>query len=403
MSESKNVGFNGKELTFLLDSCRICGWKRGILSMLRSTHAVVHLPAFLKNIRLAKRKLKPETKFLAVIKANAYGHGITVVGEYLEQSGLVDMFAVAIPEEGVRLRDYGITLPILILGVTDPDHIPAVVGNELTSAVFTAKQVHSFERCAVASGKTAHVHVKLDTGMHRIGVTDDAMLDELLDAFDACPHVSMDGVFTHFAKSESDPAFTHLQAKRFDAFVERIHARGYHPIVHAANSAATLDFPELQYDMVRFGIALYGYHPDAKRTEGSGLTPVMSLITYISNLKTIPAGEGVSYGLRFVASRPTRVATLPIGYGDGYKRCLTGKTDVLIGGMRCPQIGTICMDQMMVDVSEVPGVAIGDEAVLIGRQGDEKITADDLAEKADTISYEILLSFSDRVPRVYEK
>ena len=129
----------------------------------------------------------------------------------------------------------------------------------------------------------------------------------------------------------------------------------------------------------------------------------MSLITYISNLKTIPEGEGVSYGLRFVASRPTRVATLPVGYGDGYKRCLTGKTDVLIGGVRCPQIGTICMDQMMVDVSEVPGVAIGDEAVLIGRQGDEKITADELAEKADTISYEILLSFSDRVPRIYEK
>ena len=370
--------------------------------MLRSTHAVVNLPAFLKNIRLAKRRLKPETKFLAVIEANAYGHGITTVGEYLEQSGLVDMLAVAIPEEGVRLRASGVTLPILILGVTDPDHIPAVVGNDLTSAVFLPERIRAFERCAVASGKTAHVHVKLDTGMHRIGVTDDAMLDELLDAFDACPHVSMDGVFTHFAKSETDPAFTHLQAQRFDAFVAKIRARGYHPIVHAANSAATLDYPELQYDMVRFGISLYGYHPDAKRSPGSGLTPVMSLITYISNLKTIPAGEGVSYGLRFVASRPTKVATLPIGYGDGYKRCLTGKADVLIGGVRCPQIGTICMDQMMVDVSGVPGVAIGDEAVLIGRQGSEVITADELADKANTISYEILLSFNDRIPRVYE-
>ncbi len=371
--------------------------------MLRSTHAVVHLPALLKNIRLAKRRLKPETKFMAVIKANAYGHGITTVGEYLEQSGLVDMFAVAIPEEGILLRHSGITLPILILGVTDPDHIPAVVANDLTSAVFTAEQIYTFERWAKASGKTAHVHVKLDTGMRRIGVTDDAMLDALLDAFDACPDVSMDGVFTHFAKSESDADFTHLQAKRFDAFVARIHARGYHPIVHAANSGATLDFPELQYDMVRFGISLYGCHPDAKRTAGCGLTPVMSLVTKISNLKTVEAGEGVSYGLRFVASRPTRVATLPIGYGDGYKRCLTGKADVLIGGVRCPQIGTICMDQMMVDVSEVPGVAVGDDVVLIGRQGNEMITADELADKANTISYEILLSFNDRVPRVYEK
>ena len=359
--------------------------------MLRSTHAVVHLPAFLKNIRLAKRRLKPETKFLAVIKANAYGHGI------------VDMFAVAIPEEGARLRNSGVTLPILILGVTDPDHIPGVVAKDLTSAVFTAEQVFAFERWAKRSGKTAHVHIKHDTGMHRIGVTDDAKLETLLDAFDACPHVSMDGVFTHFAKSECDPEFTHLQAQRFDAFLKKIRARGYQPIVHAANSAATLDFPELQYDMVRFGIALYGYHPDAKRSFGSGLTPVMSIITYISNLKTIPAGEGVSYGLRFIASRPTRVATLPVGYGDGYKRCLTGKADVLIGGIRCPQIGTICMDQMMVDVSDVPGVAVGDEAVLIGRQGNERITADEIADKANTISYEILLSVSDRVPRIYEK
>ncbi len=336
--------------------------------MLRSTHAVIHLPALLKNIRFAKRRLKPETKFMAVIKANAYGHGITTVGEYLEQSGLVDMLAVAIPEEGARLRNSGVTLPILILGVTDPDHVPAVVAKDLTSAVFTADQVRAFERWAKISGKTAHVHIKLDTGMHRIGVTDDAMLSELLDAFDECPHVSMDGVFTHFAKSEADPDFTHLQAKRFDAFVEQIHARGYHPIVHAANSAATLDFPELQYDMVRFGIALYGYHPDPKRSAGSGLMPVMSLVTFISNLKTIPAGEGVSYGLRFIASRPTRVATLPVGYGDGYKRCLTGKADVLIGGIRCPQIGTICMDQMMVDVSEVPNVKIGADGKRQTRQ-----------------------------------
>jgi alanine racemase len=371
--------------------------------MLRSTYAVIHLPALLKNIRLAKRRLKPETKFLAVIKANAYGHGIVKVGRYLEQSGLVDMLAVAIPEEGVLLREHGVKLPILVLGVTDPEHVPAVVGNELTPAVFTADQVRLLERCAKAAGKPANAHVKLDTGMRRIGVTDDAMLDELLDAFDECPNVHMDGVFTHFAKSESDPAFTKLQAQRFDAFVAKIHARGFRPTLHAANSAATLDYPELQYDMVRFGIALYGCHPDPRRTPGSGLTPVMTLVTHISNLKTIPAGEGVSYGLRFIASRPTRVATLPIGYGDGYKRCLTGKADVLIGGVRCPQIGTICMDQMMVDVSEVPLAAIGDEAVLIGRQGNETITADEIADRAETISYEILLSISDRVPRVYEE
>ena len=259
------------------------------------------------------------------------------------------------------------------------------------------------ERCARAAQKDAHAHLKLDTGMRRIGILDNAMLDSVLDAFDECPHVQMTGAFTHFAKSESDPKFTALQAERFNDFIARVRARGYSPIVHAANSGATLDFPDLQYDMVRFGISLYGYHPDAKRSEQTGLTPVMSLITHISNLKTLPAGEGISYGLRYTTSHTTRVATLPIGYGDGYKRCLTGKADVLIGGIRCPQVGTICMDQMMVDVTEVPNVAVGDEAVLIGRQGNEKITADELAEKANTISYEILLSISDRVPRIYEE
>lgn len=371
--------------------------------MLRHTYAVIHLPALLKNIRFAKRHLKPETKFLAVIKSNAYGHGIVQVGRYLEKSRLVDMLAVAIPEEGVKLREHDITLPILILGVTDPDHVPAVVVNDLTSAVFTPEQVYLFERCARAAGKDAHVHLKLDTGMRRIGVVSNEELDAMLDAFDACPHVRFDGVFTHFAKSESDPAFTKLQAARFDAFVARIRARGFSPTVHAANSGATLDFPELQYDMVRFGISLYGYHPDPKRTPDVGLTPVLSLVSHISHLKTLPAGEGVSYGLKYTTSHLTKVATLPIGYGDGYKRCLTGKADVLIGGIRCPQIGTICMDQMMVDVTEVPGVAVGDEAVLIGRQGNQRITADEIANKAETISYEILLSISDRVPRLYEE
>ena len=370
--------------------------------MLRSTYAVIHLPALLKNIRRAKRNLKPETKFVAVIKANAYGHGIVEVGQYLERSGLVDMFAVAIPEEGARLRENGVKLPILILGVTDPEHVPAIVANDLTPAVFSGAQVFALESCAKSAGKTVHAHLKLDTGMRRIGVLDTKQLDDVLDAFDACPHVKLSGTFTHFAKSESDPAFTALQAQRFDAFVAHIHERGFHPVVHASNSAATLACPQYQYDMVRFGISLYGYHPDPKRTEGSGLSPVMSLITHISNLKTLPAGEGVSYGLRYVTSHTTRIATLPIGYGDGYKRCLTGKADVLVGGVRCPQVGTICMDQMMVDVTDVPNVEIGDEVVLIGRQGNACITADELAEKADTISYEILLSISDRVPRVYE-
>ena len=211
----------------------------------------------------------------------------------------------------------------------------------------------------------------------------------------------MEGAFTHFAKAESDGMFTALQAQRFDLLLAQVRARGYTPIAHAANSAAILMHPELQYDMVRYGIALYGSHPEPSLTAGSGLIAPMRFVTQVTNVKTIAAGEGVSYGLRFVAERPSVIATLPVGYGDGYKRALTDRADVLLHGKRCPQVGTICMDQIMVDVTELDDVCVGDEAVLLGAQGKECITADELAERAETISYEILLSLSDRVPRVY--
>ena len=369
--------------------------------MLRSTYAVVSPAAMDRNIALALRGLNPGTKLLAVIKANAYGHGLTEIGTHLDANPDVTMFGVALCEEGVRLREAGVKKPILILGVTDDAHFDAVVQYGLTPAVFTPAHVRSLAAAAQRAEKSAEAHIKIDTGMHRIGVTDDAMLSSVLDAFDVCKGVKLSGVFTHFAKSENDPAFTALQAGRFDRAVAAVRARGYAPIVHAANSGAILGNVDYSYDMVRYGIAMYGCHPDGVSTPGSGLSPALSLVSHISNLKTLAPGEGVSYGQKFVTSRETVVATLPIGYGDGYKRALTGKASVLIGGKRCPQIGTICMDQIMVDVTDVPGVSLGDEAVLLGRQGDEEISADELAALANTISYEILLSISERVPRVY--
>ena len=369
--------------------------------MLRSTYAIVYPAAIDRNISLAMKRLKPQTKLLAVIKANAYGHGLTEIGSHLDANPNVTMFGVALCEEGVRLREAGVKKPILILGVTDDEHFDAVVQYDLTPAVFTPKQVRSLSTAAARAAKTATAHIKIDTGMHRIGVTDPAMLASVLDAFEQSPNVQLAGVFTHFAKSENDPAFTALQARRFDDAVAAIRARGFNPVVHAANSGAILGDADYCYDMVRYGIAMYGCHPDGVSTPQSGLEPAMALVSHISNLKTLAAGEGVSYGQRFVTSRETVVATLPIGYGDGYKRALTGKASVLIGGKRCPQIGTICMDQIMVDVTDVPNVRLGDEAVLLGRQGAEEVCADELAALADTISYEILLSISERVPRVY--
>lgn len=369
--------------------------------MLRSTYAIVRPTAIDHNISLALSRLKPGTKLLAVIKANAYGHGLVEIGTHLDHNPDVTMFGVALCEEGVRLREAGVKKPILILGVTDDEHFDAVCAYGLIPAVFTPAHVMSLSASARKLGKTPEAHIKIDTGMHRIGVVDEANLSTLLDAFDACPNIQLSGVFTHFAKSENDPAFTALQASRFDRAVATIRARGYRPTVHAANSGAILGEADYTYDMVRYGIAMYGCHPDGVSTPGSGLEPALSLVSHISNLKTLPAGEGVSYGQKYVTTRETVVATLPIGYGDGYKRALTGKSSVLIGGKRCPQIGTICMDQIMVDVTDVPNVALGDEAVLLGRQGDEEISADELARIADTISYEILLSISERVPRIY--
>lgn len=370
--------------------------------MIRNTHAIIRYSALEHNILLAKSKLKENTRLLAVIKANAYGHGIVPVGQHLDDFDAVAMFGVAIVEEGAQLRANGIRKPILILGATDAEHMQTVVDNDLTAAVFLTEHLETLERIAAQRNKIVSVHLKLDTGMRRIGICDDPSLHTFLQVLADCPHVRLDGVFTHFAKSESDADFTAKQAERFDAFVRIIQSYGHSPILHTANSGGILMHPQYQYDMVRLGISLYGCHPDGKQTKDSGLMPVMQVVSAISNLKTVHAGEGVSYGLRYIADGERRIATVPIGYGDGYKRCLTNKSDVLIGGQRCPQVGTICMDQLMVDVSDVADAAIGDEVVLLGMQGNACITADELADLANTISYEILLSFSERVPRIYK-
>ncbi len=368
---------------------------------LRPTAAVVTLDHIRHNIALIRARLSPQTRYLAVVKANAYGHGMEAVSRCALESGAAYL-GVAFAEEGARLREAGVSAPILLLGATDEAHMDEVVRHDLMPTIFTAASLLKLQNHAARFGRTCAFHIKVDTGMRRIGFSDEAAFTEAIELLSRCPNLRLDGLFTHFAVSESpDPSFTRLQAERFLRYAGIARAHGLNPILHAANSAAALHLPETQFDMVRGGIAMYGCHPSGERLPGDDLLPAMRWQTTISHIKTIAANEGVSYGLRFVSPRAMRVGTLPVGYGDGYMRCLSGKTDVLIHGKRAPEIGTICMDQMMVDLTELPEAEVGDEVMLLGAQGKEEVTAEELAARAGTISYEILLNISERVPRVY--
>ncbi len=370
---------------------------------MRSTYASVSLANIRHNIGLIRARLKPETKYLAVVKANAYGHGMEAVANCALESGAAYL-GVAFTEEGVRLRQAGITAPILLLGATDEDHMDDVIRHSLMPTVFTAETLRLLQAHAAKLGMPCRIHIKVDTGMNRIGFTSEAAFTEAILLLKRSPNLVLDGLFTHFAVSElEDTAFTLLQSERFCRYAELCCQNGLRPILHASNSAAALHIPQAQFDMVRGGIAMYGCHPAGHAVEGVDLRPVLSWHAYITHIKTIPAGEGVSYGLKFVTPCDMRVGTVAVGYGDGYKRCLSDKADVLIRGRRARQIGTICMDQMMIDLSNVPDAEVGDDVVLLGRQGEDAITADELADIAGTISYEILLSISERVPRIYTK
>lgn len=369
--------------------------------MLRPTNVEIDLNRLNHNVQRIKSILNPKTKYLAIVKADAYGHGIETVALFAEKHG-ADYLGVAIPEEGVQLRVAGVKCPILILGTTPDTHLKTVVEHDLIPAVFSVHTLTELQKAAAAQNKTCRFHFKIDTGMNRIGFTEKDSFIEAVDQLKDCPNLILDGMFTHFAVSEAeDRSFTLLQAAKFDEFCEIIHARGYHPLLHASNSGGILFFPELQYDMVRGGIAMYGYNPTGVPDDAFPLEPVMRWTSRIVHLKTVQPGESVSYGRRFIAERPTVIATVPVGYGDGYKRCLSCRSSVLIHGKRAPVVGSICMDQMMVDVTGIDSPSIDDEVVLLGSQGDESITADELASLAETVSYEILLSVSSRVPRVY--
>ena len=353
--------------------------------------------ALYENARAIREQIAPSVKMMCVVKADAYGHGAADAAHTMLRAG-ADAFAVAIVEEAQALRAAGVVQPILILGGGDADSLRAAVDAGADQAVYEAWMLDALQARAAARGVRARAHLKVDSGMSRIGVRGGAALDALLDHWrDRCPNVDMAGIFTHFCAADGDPEFTALQNRRFAAAVARARAAGFHPIAHAAATSAMAD-PALQYDMVRAGIGLYG-------TLAPGLEGRLQYAQRLScrpvRIERIEAGDSVGYGRTFTARRESRVMTLPIGYGDGYPRILSNRAEVLVCGKRAPIVGRVCMDMLMADVTEIPEAAMDSEAVLMGAQGGERITPDELAARAETIPYEIMLGFSPRVRREF--
>ncbi len=367
------------------------------------TFVEICVPNILHNIRQLKKLLDRNVKFMAVVKADAYGHGAVPVSKAIEKN--VDYLAVATLSEAVELKRSGIKKPILLLGETHLSNAEDVVRDGFIQTVYTLPFAKALSNAATRLKKKTRVHLKIDTGMGRIGVHF-GKADDLFEKIMELPNIEIEGIFTHFAGAEEMDEFTSEQLKRFRSFISRIDSAGY--ILHAANSAATLFHKESHLDMVRVGLSMYGLYPPGGRGHAIKLRPALEFKTRVIYMKRIPAGTPLSYGSTYVAGKETNIATLPVGYADGLPRALSNKGEVLIGGKRHPIVGRICMDMTLVDVGNSKvnpnnsvGVKVGDEVVLIGRQGKEIISADEVAQLADTISYEIICGIGKRVTRIY--
>ena len=357
----------------------------------------IDLAALENNMALIRRSIPDNVKLMAVVKADGYGHGAVQTSKAALRGG-ADMLAVASVREGTLLRESGIAVPILVLGaVTESDAAEGVM-NSLTQTVCSEEMVQWCEDAACRTDIDAEVHLKVDTGMGRIGVRTEAERDRVLLRINRCTHVRLTGAFTHFSDSDGDGDGIRYTREQFQQFTRMVEPLPEGVVRHCCNSAAIHRFPEMALDMVRAGISLYGYPPVPSSLP---LKPCMSWCAVITYIKDLPAGSFVSYGRTYRNDRPVRVATVSCGYGDGYHRCAGKNGYVLIRGKRAKIIGRVCMDQMMADVSDIPDVKAGDQAVLIGSDGEERITAEDIASWAGTISYEILLSAGSRVGREF--
>lgn len=368
------------------------------------TWVEINLDALECNFDAVRDALPENIKILAVVKANAYGHGAIGVAKFLEDKA--DYLAVAATDEALELRKNGINCPILILGHIPYGDYDNIVKNNITPTISDVYEAELLSKSAVKAGVTAPLHIAVDTGMNRIGFKCDEASVEEIKRINQLPNIVIEGVFSHLAAADMiDKAYTKMQAEKFDAFVSKLEKNGVNaPVKHLYNSAAIADL-EKKYDMVRQGIILYGLRPsdDVEFNNIAIPQPVMSMKTRVVQVKTLPAGESISYGCTYTTEKETRVATLCAGYADGVTRVLSNNGEVLIRGKRAKIIGRVCMDQFMVDVTDIPEVSEGDTATIFGTDGEETISVDEIAKKANTINYEIICNINSRVTRVYMK
>lgn len=363
--------------------------------ILRPTIAEVDLTKLMRNLQKIRSQIGLQPAILAILKANAYGHGAVKIGQFIEEKKLAQWFGVASIEEGIALREAGLKTPILVLGSIYPfEAFEYAIKYDLAVTVASLQAAQAVCEMAAKLGKKAICHVKQDTGMGRIGTRRENVI-KVLEFLHQNPHATLDGLYSHLSSVTSDPAYTEQQIGFFRDTLTNIQLKNIPiPHVHLAASTALLARPDVHFTLVRPGHSIYGLE--------EGYEPILSLKTKVVYVKDVPAGFSVSYNRSFVATRPTKVATLPLGYGDGYMRVLSNKAEVLIHGKRCRVLGNITMDMLMVDITHVQDVIVGDEVMIVGRQGDEEITLAQLADLAGTIDYELCTQLNARVPRVYK-
>jgi alanine racemase len=382
---------------------------------LQQTWAEIDLSAIAHNVRELRRIIEPRVRLMLAVKANAYGHGAVRVARTGLENG-ADQLGVARIAEGIELRRAGIRAPILIFGYTPPGLVPVVVDHDLTASVFSMQGAAQMD-AALSGGRRLKVHLKVDTGMGRMGMLPDqrrcvpggvdpgpGAVHEVL-AIAALKNLHLEGLWTHFAVSdEADKTYTRQQLHLFEELIQSLKDEGLNIAMHhAANSGAIIDMPESHLDMVRAGISVYGLYPsrdvDINKVH---LRPALTLKARIAHVKQVPAGTRISYGGTWQSSRPTTIATVPVGYGDGYSRSLSNRGQMLVHGQRASIVGRVCMDLTMLDVGHIDNVRVEDEVVIIGRQGDEVISADEVAAQLNTINYEVVTALMPRVPRIYK-
>lgn len=366
--------------------------------------ARVNLDAIEYNMEMMRRNLHPDTKMIAVVKTDAYGHGAVQVGRILESRDFIWGYAVATADEALFMREHDLMKPVLVLGCVFPEQRRDMIERGIRVTCYTEETAQDLSNLAVEMGKKAYVHIKLDTGMGRLGFLINEESAEIIRRIASMPNLVMEGMYTHFAKAdETDKEFTQKQIEKYQWMRQALTDRGVNfEFYHCSNSAGIIDMKEANMDLARAGISTYGMYPSEEVVkENVPLKPAMELISHVTHVKWVEKGATISYGATYVADSPRKIATIPVGYGDGYPRSLSNKGAVLIHGRRAPICGRICMDQFMVDVTDIDDVKFGDKVVLVGYDGEEHIPVEELSDLSGRFNYEFVCCLSKRIPREY--